>query len=54
MAALVDAPVVALLDFSKPFQVQTDASDSGVRAILLEDGHPIAFVSKSWDCWSEY
>jgi hypothetical protein len=45
--ALSSAPVLALLDFAKPFQIQTDASDSGVGAVLLQDGHPLAFVSKS-------
>lgn len=33
--ALSLAPVLALLDFSRPFQLQTDASDSGVGAMLL-------------------
>ena len=46
--ALVLALVLALPDFSKPFQLQTDASDSGVGAVLLRDGHPLAFVSKSF------
>jgi hypothetical protein len=39
--------VLALPDFSKPFQIQTDACDSRVGAVLLQDGHPLAFVSKS-------
>lgn len=43
--ALVSAPVLALPNFAKLFQIQTDASDSGVGAILLQDQHPLAFVS---------
>jgi hypothetical protein len=46
-AALVDAPILALPNFSKPFQLQIDASEAGVGAMLLQDGHPLAFISKS-------
>ena len=45
--ALVTAPVLALPDFSRPFQIQTDASDMGVGVVLLQDGHPLAFISKA-------
>lgn len=45
--ALIKAPVLALPNFSKPFQLQTDASDNGVGVVLLQDGHPLAFVSKA-------
>jgi hypothetical protein len=44
--ALCAAPILALPDFSKPFHIDTDASGSGIRAILHQDGHSLAFISK--------
>ncbi|KAI2645697.1 Retrovirus-related Pol polyprotein from transposon 17.6 [Labeo rohita] len=48
--ALTSAPVLRAPDFSCPFLLQTDASDSGLGAVLFQvqegEEHPILYISR--------
>lgn len=45
--ALSTPRVLAFPDFEQTFEVETNASKARIGAVLMQKGHPIAFIRKS-------
>jgi hypothetical protein len=44
---LCSAPVLTLLDLQQPFEIETDASDYAIEAVLTQHGHLVAYHSET-------
>lgn len=43
---MANLPILTVLDFSKPFVIETDASNKRLGAVLLQEGHPVTFLNQ--------
>jgi len=44
---MADLPSLVVPDFTQEFTIETDASEFGIRAVLSQQGRPIASLSQA-------
>ena len=44
--AMTEEPVLVLPDHTKPFELETDASDFAIGGVLIQEGHLVAYESR--------
>lgn len=46
---IISAPMLALSNWQKPFEVETNTSDYAMGDILLQEGKPMCYHSKTFN-----
>ncbi|XP_023538682.1 uncharacterized protein LOC111799528 [Cucurbita pepo subsp. pepo] len=41
-----EGPILGLVDVSKPFEIEMDASDFTLEDVLIQEGHPMAYENQ--------
>ena len=44
---MIHPPILSLPDMSKPFLIETDESGLGIGVVLMQEEHPISYISKA-------